>query len=316
MIETFEVPAFSASQETEDQESGFRNVHVYLPPGYDQEPDRHYPVLYMQDGQNIFSTEQAAFVSWDVDITADRLIGSGLIEPIIIVGVANTMWRDDEYTPTFDRSEGSGGGADLYLDYLTEEIIPLIEGNYRTLPDRADRAVCGSSLGGLLALYAAMRHTETFGQVAAISPSLWWDRKVIFDLASQWDMEEMDTRIWIDMGYHEEDEEDQEDSENGAQDDEASDDLDYSVEPDDLDQDFEDSDDDEDDEEDEDEEDDDEPESDPVEDARDFCDLLIDRGFVEGDDLLYYEDAWGYHDEVSWGIRMEKVLMFLFGLSD
>ena len=110
-----------------------RDVTVYLPPGYDEEPDRQYPVLYLQDGQNLFDP-RTSFIpgrTWKVADTADAVIASGEVEPLIIVGIANTgEHRLSEYTPTRDWKMG-GGEAHKYGDLLAQDLLPFISGTYR-----------------------------------------------------------------------------------------------------------------------------------------------------------------------------------------
>src|SRR5260221_14717062 len=100
-----------------------RDVVVYLPPGYEAHKEKHYPVFYLHDGQNLFdgATSFIPGQEWRVDETAEYLIGRGIIEPLIIVGIYNSRRRMDEYTPTPDR-RGHGGEADLYGRMLVEEL--------------------------------------------------------------------------------------------------------------------------------------------------------------------------------------------------
>ncbi|MCS6915223.1 MAG: alpha/beta hydrolase-fold protein [Myxococcota bacterium] len=180
-----------------------RGVWVYLPPGYDENPLARYPVLYMHDGQNLFDP-RAAFlgVTWRVAETLDR--GSGALDPaehipeIIVVGAENAgPQRLYEYTPT----EGGrgGGGGDLYLRFLVEELKPRVDSELRTRPDRS--ALCGSSLGGLISAYAGLRHPHVFRRIALLSPSTWWDNRYIIGavLASRdrWPRPE---RVYLDSG--------------------------------------------------------------------------------------------------------------------
>jgi predicted alpha/beta superfamily hydrolase len=112
-----------------------RDVLVYLPPGYDRDRSRRYPVLYMHDGQNLFdgSTSFIPGMEWRVDETAQALIESGAIEPLIIVGIYNTgNLRVDEYTPTADARYKAGGKAALYGRLIVEELKPFIDARYRT----------------------------------------------------------------------------------------------------------------------------------------------------------------------------------------
>ena len=155
-------------------------VWVYLPAGYDGSVER-YPVLYAQDGNNLFSVN-APFGGWQAGATLDRLIDQGQMRPIIVVAVSNTPQRVSDYTPTRDPRHG-GGGGDRYLRFLVEELKPLIDGRYRTLTAVADTGILGSSLGGLIAFHAGWTRSDVFGRVAAMSPSLWWDgRRLLADV--------------------------------------------------------------------------------------------------------------------------------------
>lgn len=174
-----------------------RNVLVWLPPGYDDNPDASYPVLYMQDGQNLFDDATSFAGEWHVDETADRLIGEGKIEPVIIVGIENTPQRVLEYTPG---SRTAPGKADQYARFVVEEVKPLVDATYRTKPDRAHTAVAGSSLGGLVSLYMVQKHGDLFGRCGAVSPSLWWDQGQYLKQLTADTAWARDTRVWIDMG--------------------------------------------------------------------------------------------------------------------
>ena len=179
-----------------------RDLVVYVPPGYDDDPARRYPVLYLHDGQNLFEGA-TAFVpgqDWRVDETADELIRSGVVEPLIIVGVYNTgEHRLDEYTPTRDRRRRAGGDAGLYGRMLTAELKPFIDREYRTLDDPSNTGLGGSSLGGLVTLYLGIQHPDVFGKLAVLSPSVWWDNRVILKLIRRTDPKPR-LSIWLDIG--------------------------------------------------------------------------------------------------------------------
>ena len=183
--------------------SASHDVLVYLPPGYDREPERRYPVLYLQDGQNLFDEATAFAHEWEVDETAERLIGAGEIAPVIIVGIANAgEHRMDEYTPTRDRRHHAGGGATRYGRMLVEELKPFVDATYRTLPDPANTGLGGSSLGGLLSLYLGLQYPGLFWRLAVLSPSVWWDDRFIVRrvrLLSH----KPPLRIWLSVGTHE-----------------------------------------------------------------------------------------------------------------
>jgi predicted alpha/beta superfamily hydrolase len=148
-----------------------RTIHVYLPPDYEAGTTR-YPVLYMQDGQNLFDPAQAAFgVEWEAGKTADRLIAEGSMEPIIIVGIENTPQRKAEYSPPFGEHPGK---SDEYAGFLLEELKPFVDEEYRTKPGRDETGIGGSSLGGLAALSICIENYDSFGHCAAFSPSVWY----------------------------------------------------------------------------------------------------------------------------------------------
>jgi len=177
---------------------------VYLPPIYDAQPDRRYPVLYMQDGQNLFDPETSFITGnyWRMGETADELILSGQIEPLIIVGIYNTgEHRINEYTPLEDKRIG-GGQADAYGQMLVEELKPFIDHTYRTLPGAQNCGMGGSSLGGLVSLYLGLRYTWIFGKLAVMSPSVWWHSRAILRTVAQI-ARKPDLRIWLDVGTRE-----------------------------------------------------------------------------------------------------------------
>jgi predicted alpha/beta superfamily hydrolase len=181
-----------------------RDIIVYLPPHYHSDADRHYPVLYLQDGQNLFdpTTAYVAGNDWRVDETADDLIQQQRIEPLIIVGIYNTgEQRINEYTPTPDATLG-GGLAGLYGRMLVEEIKPFIESQYRTLGDPWHTGIGGSSLGGLVSLYLGFAYPEVFGKVAALSPSVWWNNRAILDIVRNTQPRPR-LKIWLDIGSSE-----------------------------------------------------------------------------------------------------------------
>lgn len=181
-----------------------RNIIIYLPPNYKQNSKIHYPVLYLHDGQNIFD-QATSFIGqeWQCDETAEKLILANKVQPIIIVGIYNTgEKRIDEYTPSIDVRYGKGGKANLYSKFLIEELKPFIDKKYRTLKDPANTALGGSSLGGLVSLFIGLQQPQIFGKLAVVSPSVWWDNKVILK-----DVENLSskpkTKIWLDIGSQE-----------------------------------------------------------------------------------------------------------------
>jgi predicted alpha/beta superfamily hydrolase len=181
-----------------------RDILVYLPPGYETDKRRRYPVLYLHDGQNLFdgATSFIKGSEWQVDETAQALIAAHAIRPLIIVGIYNTgSNRIDEYTPTAD-DRRRGGKGDLYGRLLVEELKPFIDSEYRTLKDAKNTGLGGSSLGGLVSLHLALKYPKVFGRVAVVSPSVWWDNKMILREVEAL-KKKANLHIWLDMGTKE-----------------------------------------------------------------------------------------------------------------
>ena len=165
----------------EFRSSVFRNtrfLRVWLPPGYDdaENASRHYPVLYLNDGQNLFEARTAfGGVEWGVDETADRLIRDGAVPPLIVVGIDNTgKDRLREYMPhrsmhpMIVRVQGR-----RYPDFLMKEVMPFVERTYRAATSPENTGLGGSSLGALIALYTVIVRPGVFGRLLLESPSLW-----------------------------------------------------------------------------------------------------------------------------------------------
>ncbi len=176
-----------------------RNVDVYLPASYSVR--RRYPVVYMQDGQNLSDPAIAFAGTWELDGALVRLAERG-IEPIV-VGVHNTEDRLLEYSP-FAHPRHGGGGADRYLAFLAETLKPRIDRLFRTKLSRAYTALAGSSMGGLVSFYGWLRRPETFGHAAAMSPSFWFGRDRLFDYVQARKLPR--GRLYLDVGTAEGDE--------------------------------------------------------------------------------------------------------------
>jgi predicted alpha/beta superfamily hydrolase len=171
---------------------------------YEAEGARRFPVLYMQDGQNLFDPE-TSFIKgnyWRMGETADALTAADAIEPLIIVGIYNAGERRiDEYTPVEDKRLG-GGHADAYGRMLVEELKPFVDAQYRTLPGAANSGLGGSSLGGLVSLYLGLQYPSVFSRLAVMSPSVWWRNRAILRTVATL-AEKPDLRIWLDIGTKE-----------------------------------------------------------------------------------------------------------------
>jgi predicted alpha/beta superfamily hydrolase len=189
-----------------------RDILVYLPRGYRRFSRTRYPVLYLQDGQNVFDAATAFLhVEWGVDETAQSLIRQKLIEPLIIVAVANTGDnRIHEYVPTRGVIDSSGkrkrrskGLARDYARFLIEELKPYIDRKYRTKREAEFTGLGGSSLGGLLTLSLGLWFPQTFTRLIVMSPSVWWDDQAIVKMVEEMD-QKPPLKIWLDTGTNEE----------------------------------------------------------------------------------------------------------------
>ncbi len=186
-----------------------REVQVWLPPAYAAHGGQRWPVLYLHDGQNVFDS-LAAGAEWQVDEVAQRLALAGAIVPPIVVAVASDSdHRIDEYTPyTQTRGSGTpagGGQAADYARYLVEELKPFVDRHWRTRPDRAQTAVGGSSLGGLLSMWLLLEHAGTFGAGLVVSPSVWWGGGAIVEQArlARLPPGAVPPRVWLCVGGRE-----------------------------------------------------------------------------------------------------------------
>ncbi len=203
-----------------------RHVTIWLPPGYDA-GRRRYPVIYMHDGQNIFVPGRSyGGQEWGVDEALARMIAADQTRGAIVVGVWNTNLRGREYLParwldhlpahTRARIENFHSGpslADAYLRFLVAELKPRVDRSFRTRTGRRDTAIMGSSMGGLISLYALGEYPEVFGQAAALS--IHWplanpadaapdEPRAVIDAVGQWlaasVIDPRHNRLYIDTG--------------------------------------------------------------------------------------------------------------------
>jgi predicted alpha/beta superfamily hydrolase len=227
-----------------------RDILVYLPASY-VKSERSYPVLYMHDGQNLFDPTTSFAGEWGVDVALARAPRKG--RRAIIVGIPNMGTdRVAEYSPYLDDRNG-GGRGDQYLDFLLETVKPLVDSRYRTLPGADTTGIAGSSLGGLLSLYAFFRAPRRFGFAGVLSPALWFAGGAIFRTVEA--APYVRGRIYLDVGTRE-----------GAR---------------------------------------------TLADARRMRDLLLDKGYRRGQELSWFEDRGGMHNERDWGRRFRRALPFL-----
>jgi len=232
-----------------------RPLFVLLPDSYEADAGRHYPVLYMHDGQNLFSDDIAFGREWQVDEAMNRLQTLGL--QAIIVGIPNAgEARVAEYSPFVDAS-GRGGHGDAYLKFVVEEVIPLVDSRYRSIPTRAGRGMLGSSMGGLISLYGFFQYPETFGFVGAMSPAAWFADRALLETIDQCPF--VTGRLYLDIG-----------TEEGPE---------------------------------------------HVAHARTLHQLLLAKGYRQGESLFYVEEDDAAHDESAWARRLRTALYFLLPCS-
>jgi len=172
-----------------------RDVQVYLPPSY-ADSGRHYPVVYMHDGQNLFDPATSFAGEWRVDDTLERIAADG-VEAIVVAIPNMGPGRASEYTPFVDALKG-GGLGDVYLDFVVQTLKPEVDHLFRTRQERTHTGILGSSLGGLISLYAFFRHPAVFGFAGAMSPSLWWADRAIFPFVGR--HPRWSGRLYLDIG--------------------------------------------------------------------------------------------------------------------
>ena len=268
-----------------------RPLYVNLPRGFNEHPERRYPVIYMQDGQNCFEAFVAdSYVgAWQADVAAEFLIGQGLMQECIVVGVSHGQEdRMLEYLPPYaaftppsrrpfvkaltgennDKPlarpiQPQAGRADKTVRYYQDEIAPYLEQHYRALQGRENRATCGSSMGGLFAVYTALEHPEFARNHAALSSSFWITRTRDGKLEMIERMRtgpRQDIRLWLDSGTRS--------APNRG--------------------------------------------DDGMRETLKARDALLEAGYVPGVDFQYFLDEGGIHNEASWAARLPMIFQFLF----
>lgn len=177
----------------------YRKVWIYLPPNY-QSSTNSYRVLYMHDAQNLFDVSTSFSGEWQVDESLNSLFSQG--DPgAIVVGIENGgQYRIDEYSPWNNPSYG-GGQGDLYVDFIVETLKPVVDANFRTLPSREHTAILGSSMGGLISMYASIEHQDVFGKAGILSPSFWFSEQAYTHVQNTG--KEQDMRIVLMAGEQE-----------------------------------------------------------------------------------------------------------------
>lgn len=181
----------------------YRSLAVLVPAEYFTSPSRRFPVLYALDGNNLFDRATANHgEEWRLDETLNTLFATGELPPFLVVGIYSTPQRPEEYLSCRDPVSKLGGMAAQYGEYLRDEIKPVIDRLFRTLPDRENTAVLGSSFGGNFALFAASNFGSLFSRFAAMSPAFWWNDHCLYGVLQK-PFPYTPSRVWMDMGDRE-----------------------------------------------------------------------------------------------------------------
>lgn len=176
-----------------------RRVWIYLPPDY-ATSNKRYPVLYMQDGQNVFDAATSFSGEWKVDESLNQLFTNG-DQGIIVVAIDNGgSERLNEYSPWVNSRYG-GGQGDAYVKFIIETLKPNIDELYRTKPDRENTGIMGSSMGGLISLYAAIEYQNTFSKAGIFSPAFWFSPEIYTEVAAKG--KQADMKIYLLAGNQE-----------------------------------------------------------------------------------------------------------------
>ena len=199
MTERFEVvfPLLGGSEK--------RFAYIYLPKSYFKDPNRRYPVLYMFDGHNVFFDEDATYgKSWGME----KFMNRNHIQMIICAVECShdpNNGRLKEYAPfTFRHAEVGyiDGRGKMTMDWYVNELKPAVDAHFRTYPDREHTFIAGSSMGGLMSLYAVLSYNRTFSRAAALSPSVWFAPEQFERLVSRARIRK-NTIVYMDYGAHE-----------------------------------------------------------------------------------------------------------------
>jgi predicted alpha/beta superfamily hydrolase len=186
--------------------NGPRIIRVYLPPSYEREPNRRYPVLYLHDGQKMFSFAGTnicfGWGSWELDKTVDDLCRTKKMQEVILVGVDNSSARYAEYCGQHHSAESNTPTAfENYTTFLIQELKPRIDSDYRTRPEPKHTGIMGSSLGGICSMVLAWDQPEVFGRAASLSGAFQVDRANFLDnVLRPYRGKAKSTRLYLDSG--------------------------------------------------------------------------------------------------------------------
>jgi predicted alpha/beta superfamily hydrolase len=183
-----------------------RTIRIYLPPSYTSEPKARYPVLYLHDGQNLFSSAGTnicfGWGNWQLDTTVDALCRKKKIEEIILVAIDNSPARYGEYCGRHHSAETSTNtDYENYSSFLIQELKPWIDAEYRTRPTPANTGIMGSSMGGICSIVLAWEHPEVFGRAASLSGSFQVEQTNFLNSALRlYQGKPKPTRLYLDSG--------------------------------------------------------------------------------------------------------------------
>lgn len=196
--------SFTVSESLTEHQYGDRVVRVLAPAGYSERRPSAYPLLLLHDGQNLFAEGSTApgGGSWRVDLAVPSLIASGRIPPVVVAGIDHAGdGRIAEFAPTRAGRLG-GGGASEYARLVVADILPRLSADYHVRTDPDGIGLGGSSMGGLVTLWMAILFPGFFGRLIVMSPSLWWDRRVVLRHLRTHEIEPL-PKMWLDAGRRE-----------------------------------------------------------------------------------------------------------------
>lgn len=189
IIEAFPIPQLQTE----------RRIWIYLPRSYNKR-DCSYPVLYMQDGQNVFNQATSWGSEWSVDETLELMaLENPALEAIVVAIDHGGDERNDEYNFTINAEYGFGGKGESYAEFLAETLKPYIDSHYRTLSEPEHTIIAGSSFGAYISLFTALRYPDRFGRVGGISFVMWHDDGAIIQLIKQ-SVLSPDLRVYLSIG--------------------------------------------------------------------------------------------------------------------
>ncbi len=174
------------------QLQGTKKIWLYLPKGYENST-QNYPVIYMHDGQNLFDKATSYIEEWSVDELLDSLSA-----PVIVVGIAHGGDKRIAELSPYPNAKYGGGQGDAYLDFIVHTLKPKIDASYRTKSNAKNTCIMGSSLGGLVSFYAALKYPTVFGKVGCFSPAFWFNRDPLNEYMKS--IEKFDTKIYFMCG--------------------------------------------------------------------------------------------------------------------